>query len=199
MSFETLCEEELSLGAELVITTGFSAMTKKEDIMRNLFYTDNASEEMKENLYKLKIVDKAPEVSVNARSPFIKDKLLFSEAHLNSRSKEEIQGYSLWLESIFPRTENVLVAGGSVFFLLYDAPFGDVDLFLFGLTEEEADKKLREIISLVEYTSIARTENAVTLHNEKTGIRVQIILRLYRTVSEILHGFDVDSSHCHSA
>lgn len=193
MSSNSLCREELSLGAELVITTGFSAMTKEEDTMRDLFYTDEAPEEMKENLYNLKTIDEAPEMSSLAKSSFVKDKLLFAEAHSNPRSREEVLAYTLWLESIFPRTENVVVAGGIIFFLLYDAPFGDIDLFLFGLTEEEADAKLQEILSLVEYTSIVRTENAVTVHNRKTGIRVQVILRIYRTLSEILHGFDVDS------
>lgn len=193
MSFESLCEEELSLGAELVITTGFSTMTKEEDIMRELFYTDEAPEEMKENLYNLETIDEAPKVSSLAKSSFVKDKLLFSGANLNPRSREEVLEEILWLESIVPRTENVLVAGGIVFFLLYNAPFGDIDLFLFGLAEEEANYKLQEILSLVEYTSIVRTENAVTLHNEKTGIRVQVILRLYQTLSEVLHGFDVDS------
>lgn len=43
---------------------------------------------------------------------------------------------------------------------------------------------------------ITKTANAITLrifkHNIETYIEVQIILRLYKTVSEVLHGFDVD-------
>lgn len=95
---------------------------------------------------------------------------------------------------------NVLVAGGAVFSTLFQAKSSDIDLFLYGCTQEEAEKKVHKICSLVssEYTRVMRTKNAVTFSStnfyvDNSSMEVQIILRLYKTKSEILHGFDVDS------
>lgn len=48
---------------------------------------------------------------------------------------------------------------------------------------------LNELIA--PFTECTRTNNAITFKNKHTEI--QIVLRLYQTPSEILHGFDVDS------
>lgn len=84
--------------------------------------------------------------------------------------------------------ENVLLAGGAILNRIVDYNMiADYDLFIYGLTEEEATAKVRNIIKLFEVRNIGRSENAITINNE-----IQIILRLYRTKAEILHGFDVD-------
>src|SRR5207245_9218573 len=44
---------------------------------------------------------------------------------------------------------------------------------------------------VIETFECTRTNNAITFKNRKS--KVQIILILYKTPSEILHGFDVDS------
>ncbi|KAK6419610.1 hypothetical protein LTR95_017028, partial [Oleoguttula sp. CCFEE 5521] len=79
------------------------------------------------------------------------------------------------------------------------APASDVDLFLYGLNEEEAIAKIIQIernikdALLVETTTI-RTKHAITIASQYPTRHVQIVLRRYSSLSEILLGFDVDSS-----
>ncbi|KAK5056680.1 hypothetical protein LTR84_012212 [Exophiala bonariae] len=79
------------------------------------------------------------------------------------------------------------------------APASDVDLFLYGLNEEEAVEKIKQIEtsvrdSILAETTTVRTKNAITIVSEYPVRHVQIVLRLYKSISEILTGFDVDSS-----
>lgn len=79
------------------------------------------------------------------------------------------------------------------------APASDVDLFLYGLTEDQTIEKIKSIersikdALLVETTTI-RTKNAVTIASRYPTRHVQIVLRMYKSISEILTGFDVDCS-----
>ena len=79
------------------------------------------------------------------------------------------------------------------------APASDVDLFLYGLTTEQAVEKIKQIernirdALLVETTTI-RTKNAITIASRHPTRHVQIVLRIYKSISEILTGFDVDCS-----
>jgi hypothetical protein len=97
----------------------------------------------------------------------------------------------------------------------------DVDLFIYGMSKSEATKKLYHIVDAFGKTYengiIQKTDNAVTLIHlvvkkeiieyERRGrvyqevkksiadkVKIQIILRLYSTASEVLHGFDLGSS-----
>ncbi|KAL9594574.1 MAG: hypothetical protein Q9219_006958 [cf. Caloplaca sp. 3 TL-2023] len=79
------------------------------------------------------------------------------------------------------------------------APSSDVDLFIWGLDEAAALKKIEEIESsvrnaILEEVTIVRTKNAITIASHYPVRHVQIVLRLYKSVSEILSGFDVDCS-----
>jgi ankyrin repeat protein len=79
------------------------------------------------------------------------------------------------------------------------APASDVDLFLYGLNEEQAIEKIKQIESnirdsILSETTTIRTKNAITIVSEYPCRMVQIVLRLYSGVSEILTGFDVDCS-----
>jgi hypothetical protein len=187
----------------------------------------------------------------------------------------------------FTDIKGVFVAGGSIFSILFNLPINDIDLFLYGVTEDETFdiinkisnllikkdfndpiylEKVNKILELwknldfyetiaqaqidikkdyfidefnkftesikrkllngclyfsdlIEFnrntvttfcdreqyvviynllyeliivtTECTRTNNAITFKNENSEI--QIILRLYQTPSEVLHGFDVDS------
>ncbi|KAL1954703.1 hypothetical protein VTO42DRAFT_807 [Malbranchea cinnamomea] len=77
------------------------------------------------------------------------------------------------------------------------APASDVDLFLYGLTEEQAIEKIKQIERkikdsiLYEITTI-RTKNTITIASQYPCRHVQIVLRIYKSVAEILTGFDVD-------
>ncbi|KAI9723540.1 MAG: hypothetical protein M1828_004136 [Chrysothrix sp. TS-e1954] len=79
------------------------------------------------------------------------------------------------------------------------APASDVDLFLYGLSEQQAIQKITQIEqkvsnALLHKTVSVRTRNTVTIVSEYPTRHVQIVLRAYRTMSEILTGFDVDCS-----
>ncbi|CAK7231865.1 hypothetical protein SCUCBS95973_008067 [Sporothrix curviconia] len=78
-------------------------------------------------------------------------------------------------------------------------PASDVDLFLYGLTEEQAVEKIKQIESsirdsILAETTTVRTRHAITICSEYPTRHVQIVLRIYKSVSEILAGFDIDSS-----
>lgn len=77
------------------------------------------------------------------------------------------------------------------------APASDVDLFLYGLTEEQAIEKIKLIEDKVtnatlHKTSTIRTKNTITIVSNYPTRHVQIVLRIYKSIAEILTGFDVD-------
>ncbi len=105
-----------------------------------------------------------------------------------------------YLKNIF-RTHTgkpgVLIAGGSVCNTLIDRScyYIDVDIFLYDMTLEEAEKETVRIFDIIEDVKgekglYVRTKNTITDKNTN----VQIIFRLYKSKSEILHGFDLGSS-----
>ena len=79
------------------------------------------------------------------------------------------------------------------------APASDIDLFLYGLNEEQAIEKIKQIErgikdSILSETTCIRTKNAITIASQHPTRHVQIVLRLYDSVSQIVTGFDVDCS-----
>lgn len=79
------------------------------------------------------------------------------------------------------------------------APASDVDLFIYGLSEADAIKKIIEIEkrikdSILSETTTIRTKNAITIASQYPTRHIQIVLRIYKSVAEILTGFDVDCS-----
>ncbi|KAJ2898504.1 hypothetical protein MKZ38_003854 [Zalerion maritima] len=82
------------------------------------------------------------------------------------------------------------------------AASSDIDLFLYGLDSEEAAiERITRLEATVRKNQrlsaggglVMRSENAITFISPKWPFRhVQIILRLYKSISEILTGFDVD-------
>lgn len=79
------------------------------------------------------------------------------------------------------------------------APASDVDLFLYGLSDEQAIKKIGQIEvkiknTILYETTTVRTKNTITIASQYPTRHVQIVLRIYKSISEILTGFDVDCS-----
>lgn len=77
------------------------------------------------------------------------------------------------------------------------APASDVDLFIYGLNEEQALEKIKQIErnvkdSILHETTTIRTKNAITIASQYPTRHVQIVLRLYDSISQIITGFDVD-------
>ncbi|KAI5862660.1 ankyrin [Durotheca rogersii] len=78
-------------------------------------------------------------------------------------------------------------------------PASDVDLFLYGLTEEQAIEKIKDIEArvrdaILSEVTVVRTKNAITICSQYPTRHIQIVLRVYKSVSEILTGFDIDCS-----
>lgn len=79
------------------------------------------------------------------------------------------------------------------------APASDIDLFLYGLTEAEGLEKIKQIETKVKdailsETTTIRTKNAITIASQHPTRHVQIVLRIYDSISQIITGFDVDCS-----
>eukprot|EP01113_Clastostelium_recurvatum_P045547 TRINITY_DN7836_c0_g1_i1.p1 TRINITY_DN7836_c0_g1~~TRINITY_DN7836_c0_g1_i1.p1 ORF type:complete len:668 (+),score=164.58 TRINITY_DN7836_c0_g1_i1:112-2004(+) len=107
---------------------------------------------------------------------------------------------------------NVFVAGGSVLAALMPPPSGldiweyfhafafrasDIDIFIYGLTIEEANRKLVDIFNQIQKHTPSplvafRTAHCITLVSAFPYRHIQLILRLYQSPAEILAGFDVD-------
>ncbi|KAI0030398.1 hypothetical protein K488DRAFT_87813 [Vararia minispora EC-137] len=113
---------------------------------------------------------------------------------------------------------NVVAAGGSVMACLAPLPAdakeskrtmrqyfhetayksSDVDLFLYGLTPEQAEAKIISIYEAVRDSvpwdvTCVRTRHTVSIHSQYPYRCIQIVLRLYSSPAEILAGFDVDA------
>lgn len=95
---------------------------------------------------------------------------------------------------------NVCVAGGAVLQMFQGScdtcysstPPGDIDVFVWGLTETEANAKVKQIMRTLKVLSCSFTGNAYTCILEK-DIVLQVICRLYSSPSEIIHGFDIQA------
>ncbi|KAL7946435.1 hypothetical protein V8C42DRAFT_344279 [Trichoderma barbatum] len=78
-------------------------------------------------------------------------------------------------------------------------PASDVDLFLYGLTHEEAIEKIKQIEqsirdSILSEVTVVRTKYALTIASQYPVRHVQVVLRVYKSISEILTGFDIDAA-----
>ncbi|KAF8164738.1 hypothetical protein B0H34DRAFT_686396 [Crassisporium funariophilum] len=80
-------------------------------------------------------------------------------------------------------------------------PASDVDLFLYGMTPEQAEAKIVAIYEAVRDSvpwdvTCVRTKHTVSILSQYPYRSVQIVLRLYQTPAEILAGFDIDAPCC---
>ncbi|KAI9199230.1 uncharacterized protein BJ171DRAFT_445672 [Polychytrium aggregatum] len=111
---------------------------------------------------------------------------------------------------------NVMAAGGSVLacleplpaehagsgaqrrkYMRSKFPSSDLDLFIYGLDEDQAKQKMMAIynalLDVIPFeVTVFRSPHAVTLVSQYPYRHIQIVLRLYRSPAEILMGFDVD-------
>lgn len=93
--------------------------------------------------------------------------------------------------------DHIFVAGGKIFSLLFGTKSSDIDIFLHSCDEKTAEEIILAIADkLTKDTEfkIVRTEHALSINvrDQYRYDKYQIIFRLYRSPSEILHGFDVD-------
>ena len=75
---------------------------------------------------------------------------------------------------------------------------GDIDIFLYGLDVDSANKKVEDIIKRLQLTMniqflVIKNENAINIVYGFPKRTIQIVLRIYKNIREILSGFDLDS------
>eukprot|EP00339_Tiarina_fusa_P029651 CAMPEP_0117004946 /NCGR_PEP_ID=MMETSP0472-20121206/5747_1 /TAXON_ID=693140 ORGANISM="Tiarina fusus, Strain LIS" /NCGR_SAMPLE_ID=MMETSP0472 /ASSEMBLY_ACC=CAM_ASM_000603 /LENGTH=1154 /DNA_ID=CAMNT_0004706065 /DNA_START=652 /DNA_END=4116 /DNA_ORIENTATION=- len=127
----------------------------------------------------------------------------------NSQNKFN-ENWEAFTESQFQglNWENLFVAGGAVLSCLQPDfstsvelgnPFhsSDIDIFVYGLSQFEANEKLRHIYETVKQNTngsatMIRSKHAITILGEYPYRHTQIILRIYKSPAEILMGFDID-------
>lgn len=92
---------------------------------------------------------------------------------------------------------NVVISGGYALkhVASHEPEANDIDIFVWGLTEKQATHKLHAIGMIVGGHPYI-TGNAYTYvdNHFDNNLSVQVILRLYNTPSEIVHGFDIQAS-----
>ncbi|EIW81880.1 ankyrin [Coniophora puteana RWD-64-598 SS2] len=123
--------------------------------------------------------------------------------------------------SLITDWSNIVVAGGSIlaclsplpdeaaqtrrtlrkWFHAEATPTSDIDMFLYGLTPTEAEKKIDYIYRMVRDAipwdvTCVRTKHTVSIHSQYPYRAIQIVLRLYQSPAEILAGFDIDAPCC---
>ncbi|AVL94774.1 hypothetical protein ma388 [Moumouvirus australiensis] len=115
--------------------------------------------------------------------------------------------------------DNLLIAGGSVSNIIRgDKSSGDIDFFVYGLNTKKATKRVEQwLLDILVRNNIEKeSDNKSNDPKEKNryiideykiiknkssisiliddDYKVQLIFRLYKSISEILHGFDLGSS-----
>ena len=95
-----------------------------------------------------------------------------------------------------------VIAGGATTSYLFGSNNKDIDIFIYGDFQRQTyDKIATDFIKLYideikerddNIFSIIKSQNAITIYSPYNK-SVQIILRAYKTLSEILHGFDISS------
>ena len=109
-----------------------------------------------------------------------------------------------WVAALMALRPQLVVAGGMVQAILKGNPQAahDIDLFLVGISEAEADAAIGAVVRTLaaewlDAVEVFRTETCVTIRRRGRDApltpHVQVILRLYDTISEVLHGFDLGS------
>ncbi len=101
----------------------------------------------------------------------------------------------------FPQFEkvdfsNILIAGGCISSILLDVKVCDIDIFFYGLSPDDATNKMLDVIDALnpDEEKVIYTKNKYNLTVKIDGTIYQFIFRCYKSISQILHGFDIASS-----
>lgn len=127
----------------------------------------------------------APTISTKTHTtPLIFNRIDFAEAFAKKTKRALINGF-----------DNILVAGGSIFGVIYGSQINDFDIFVYGLERDEATRRIYELVqclTMFDYDAkIINGERCTTVVVD--GMKFQIIHRLYKNIAEILYGFDISS------
>lgn len=99
---------------------------------------------------------------------------------------------------------NVVVAGGAIVNIISksSAKLNDVDMFVYGLNKKDAAEKIDQVINHIKQkatdmkyeTRVYMNNNVINVYvfDVRKLLQIQIILRLYDSLTKVLMGFDVD-------
>jgi len=139
--------------------------------------------------------------------------LLFNDKCIIKQKWEHIQKNLSTISFLF-EVPGIFVAGGFIFATLFGSQHSDIDIFFYNCDEQEAIIRIKKIVALIGKSvndviiDCTRTSNALTVTLKSINLQstdngyiktikklyeYQIVLRLYHSPSEIIHGFDVDS------
>jgi hypothetical protein len=175
----------------------FEQIRARESIVRNNYKTD-----------KIDIIKLTDDMLIRKDLSMPNHNLLFYESRLPSKlytgKMDDYRKYGIIqgiISDDFDFT-NICIAGGSVVSVLLGRTINDIDIFLV-IDEPDVEKREKIAMDKIRYITrylakgkdvVARMQNVISIIVER-GIRieVQIILRIYRSINEILCGFDIDS------
>ena len=144
---------------------------------------------VEENLHKF------DELAVKVNYIPENDYYMKSNRTLNYHRNDKIRTDLLNKLSFIKNWNNIFLAGGSIGNYINNFTYGqvDYDLFFYGLNEEQAYKKIEELLASYEKEngdySLIVSKYAITVNNS-----IQIILRLYANKEDILNSFDIEAS-----
>ncbi|PBK72133.1 ankyrin [Armillaria solidipes] len=217
------------LSSEISLDAVLKPSLDDEAELRHLFATDKTNERLNNPYVGLLNIFDAPENNVQKNIAYIMpltedNRRRSGDACMVPDMETFKKNWSIFTEGSLSQLldwNNVVAAGGSVlacltplpesatvskratrkFYHSNAYPTSDVDLFLWGMTPEEAEVKIIKIYEAVRDSvpwdvTCIRTKHTVSIHSQYPYRSVQIVLRLYISPSEILTGFDIDAPCC---
>lgn len=110
--------------------------------------------------------------------------LIKLEKELSVKKWYEID-YLACLETLFPGM-NYIVSGGYAISQYRKKKYTDIDIYFL-------DDEIDRAIELIKRTNIIyRSNDAITFLLRQLDVRFQLIIRRYRSITELLHSFDID-------
>lgn len=104
----------------------------------------------------------------------------------------EIQKRLAEVQTLMNDYPMLFLAGGSLVSILFGEKPKDLDFFVYGVSEEEANEMLRSLLFRLRKLTVKRTKNAITFPGDRDDAPIQIILRLFESPSSVIGGFDID-------
>ena len=187
---------------------------------------DDDNNDIWQNIYALMIHDKLRRNKKEPKTLYTMDDVLSQKKDKNlenypiniSNKKFKILTNNQFKKSFFNKHKllqtldfnNIVISGGSILSCFQNKDPKDLDIFIYGLSVNEAKLKVEYLLNyFVTYAEsnnitcyIFKTKNLIRVYYDKYSkfsqtentLEIQIIPRLYSTIAEIIYGFDLGSS-----